>query len=163
MQGARPLDHRPPWRSAKNARYFKTWRHRRPKQIRTGTVPRRTKDALSPRVGLLARGFRKLLKIQRSPNLPRRYKRYNRRVDLWRNSPQYSGGTAPAFHRTSLLRPCGHPKSLRHVPLWRCDVKRYSPNPPRAPRSFFKVPVRFATQSSILTDYNGLTMPWAGS
>src|SRR5450432_2731486 len=22
----------------------------------------------------------------------------------------YSGGTAPDFHRTSLLRPCGHPK-----------------------------------------------------
>ena len=28
----------------------------------------------------------------------------------WGSLSTYSGGTAPVFHRTSLLRPCGHPR-----------------------------------------------------
>ncbi len=35
MQGARPQEY---------LKYFKVWRHSRPKQIRTGTFLRRTKD-----------------------------------------------------------------------------------------------------------------------
>ncbi|SPP64000.1 hypothetical protein NITLEN_11086 [Nitrospira lenta] len=41
-----------------------------------------------------------------TPSLPQQVCRVAKTGEL----PTYSGGTAPVFHRTSLLRPSGHPR-----------------------------------------------------
>ena len=60
----------------------------------------------SPRIGLLAHGFRRLTFIASPPPSPTHALSGYDEGPL----PTYSGGTAPVFHRTSLLCPVGHPR-----------------------------------------------------
>jgi hypothetical protein len=67
-------------------------------------------DRKNPWVGLLARKVANALRIHRLLHLPRpdRPSGYSKQRAF-----TYSGGTAPDFHRTSLLRPRGHPRPVQ--------------------------------------------------
>jgi len=78
-----------------------------PKRHERFSVTARINRTMSARIGLLAHRFRRS-PFNATPSLPQRVSRVAKTEEL----PTYSGGTAPAFHRTSLLRPFGHPRAI---------------------------------------------------
>lgn len=75
----------------------------------SSSVTTRRNSYVAPRIGLLAHGFRRLdLHRVPWPSPTHALSGYDEGP-----LPTYSGGTAPVFHRTSLLCPFGHPSEDR--------------------------------------------------
>jgi hypothetical protein len=86
----------------------------------SSSVTTRRNSYVAPRIGLLAHGFRRLdLHRVPLPSPTHALSGYDEGP-----LPTYSGGTAPVFHRTSLLCPFRHPRdhSAINSPLYRSQL-----------------------------------------